>query len=317
VRDLLKQTEDGIDIKQWEEREQRAYRSGRLLRKAFAIVAYSILIAWGILAIFPLFFMVTSAFKELGPAFTLSDMEIIPKNPTIQNFRKLFQYDLPEWAVGSRRPIFRWIFNGFLVAIIPTMSNLFFGAMAGYAISKMRFPGRVPLFWAIVATMMIPGFVPLVPLYKMMFDFHWFNTYWALLVPGMAGVSGIFLMKQNIQTLPSSLIDAARIDGCGEFRIFWKVIFPLCKPILAVLGIFGFVSGWNNWFWPFLVTESRSMETLQVGLVNLAPPRDMPVDVDYGVVMAGVLLAAIPTILVFFAFQKYLIRGITIGAMKG
>src|SRR5690606_15569350 len=129
-----------------------------------------------------------------------------------------------------------------------------------------------------------------------------------------------FLMKQNIQTLPTSLIDAARIDACGEFRIFWRIVLPLSKPILAVMGIFSFISGWNDFFWPYLVVRRQEMLTIQAGLSSLmgAGPTGMPPATnDMGIVMAASVLAAIPVIIVFFLFQRYIIQGVTVGAVKG
>jgi multiple sugar transport system permease protein len=238
--------------------------------------------------------------------------------PSFDNFNKLFQFDAPFWI--EKRPVLTWILNSALVALIPTVSNLVFDSMAGYALAKMRFPGRNAIFALIVATMTVPEFITFIPLYRMMFDFSWFNTYWALLFPGLAGVGGIFLMKQSIQSLPSSLIEAARIDACSEWGIFWKLILPLSKPVLAIVGITSFIGGWNSFFWPYLVAQDQTRLTLQAGLSSMmgAGATGLPPSTnDLGVVMAGALLAAIPKFVVFFLFQRYIVQGITVGSVKG
>lgn len=287
-------------------------------RKAGKLTAYLILTFWAIMSLLPMYFMFIMSFQEIGVNLTIRDIQFIPTSPSLENFIELFQLDAPFWI--DKRPIFRWFFNSALVAIIPTLSNLIFDSMAGYALAKLRFPGRRFIFLSIVATMMIPSFVTFIPLYRMMFEFSWMDTYWALLFPGFAGVGGIFLMKQNIQTLPKSILDAARIDACSEFRIFWKIIIPMSKPILAIIGITSFMAGWNSFFWPYLVAESQIMLTLQAGLSSMmgAGITGMPPSTnDYGMIMAAAAIAAIPMITVFFFFQKYIVQGITVGAVKG
>jgi multiple sugar transport system permease protein len=293
------------------ERSERARRAG-------TIFAYGMLTFWALLSLVPIYFLFILSFQDLGVNLTVRDIKWIPTDPSWRNYRELFQLDAPFWI--ERRPFFRWALNSALVALIPTISNLIFDSMAGYALAKMRFPGRNLIFGMVIATMTIPEFITFIPLYRMMSDFGWMNTYWALLFPGFAGVAGIFLMKQSIQSLPSSLMDAARIDACSEWGIFWKIVLPLSKPVLAIVGITSFMAGWNSYFWPYLVTQSREMLTLQAGLSSMMgagatglPPSSN----DLGVVMAGATLAAIPMIIVFFIFQKYIVQGITVGGVKG
>ena len=293
------------------EKTERSRRVGRLF-------AYSMLTFWAVLSLVPIYFLFILSFQQLGVNLTVRDINWFPINPNWENYVNLFQLDAPYWI--ERRPIWRWVFNSGLVALIPTISNLVFDAAGGYALAKMRFPGRGLIFGMVIATMTIPEFITFIPLYRMMSDFEWMNTFWALLFPGFAGVAGIFLMKQSIQSLPSSLIDAARIDACSEWRIFWKIVMPLSKPVLAIIGITSFMAGWNSYFWPYLVAQSRNMLTLQAGLSSMMgagatglPPSSN----DLGVVMAGATLAAIPMIIVFFLFQKYIVQGITVGGVKG
>nr|WP_231512593.1 MULTISPECIES: carbohydrate ABC transporter permease [unclassified Bacillus (in: firmicutes)] len=247
--------------------------------------------------------MVSSSFKD-SSAITAVPPELIPKNPTLDAYKRMLS------AAG----LGRWFLNSVIVSGVSTIINVFFASLAGYAFSKLRFPGRNGLFWMLLSTMMIPGQVTLIPLYILVVNtFQLQNTYIGLIVPGMVSVGSIFLMKQFMSSLPSSLIDAGRIDACSEFRIFWKIILPMAKPGLAVLGIFTFVAHWNNFFWPFLVTNTNSMRTLQVGLTSFRFENLQ----DYGAMMAGAVFSALPMILVFLALQKYFLRGITIGAVKG
>lgn len=301
------------------EREQaHTFERTERTRRISRFFAYAMLTFWAVLSLLPMYFLFILSFQELGVNLTVRDINWLPVNPSWDNYVNLFQLDAPYWI--ERRPIWRWVFNSALVALIPTVSNLIFDAAGGYALAKMRFPGRGLIFGIVIATMTIPEFITFIPLYRMMSDFEWINTYWALLFPGFAGVAGIFLMKQSIQSLPSSLMDAARIDACSEWRIFWKIVLPLSKPVLAIIGITSFMAGWNSYFWPYLVAQSRDMLTLQAGLSSLMgagatglPPSSN----DLGVVMAGATLAAIPMIIVFFLFQKYIVQGITVGGVKG
>ncbi|MGI6148394.1 MAG: carbohydrate ABC transporter permease [Limnochordia bacterium] len=302
-------------------REQRSivtFERTERLRKIGLLLAYLILTVWAVLSVMPIYFMFTLSFQELGRYLSVRDIRLIPTHYTLKNYIELFQLNAPFWI--ARRPVWRWLLNSALVATVPTISNLIFDSAAGYALAKMRFPGRKLIFYTIVATMMIPGFVTFIPLYRMMFDFRWMDSYWALLFPGFAGVGGIFMMKQSIQTLPSSLLDAARIDACSEFRIFWKIVLPLSKPILAIVGITSFMGGWNEFFWPYLVARRQEMLTLQAGLSSMMGAGATglpPATNNMGVVMAGSAIAAVPMIIVFFLFQKYIVQGITVGAMKG
>lgn len=208
----------------------------------------------------------------------------------------------------------RWLFNSLLVASIITVTNVLFCSLAGYAFAKLKFPGRNTIFWLLLGTMMIPAQVTLIPVYIMVVNvFGLVDTYLAIMLPMFATVGNIFLMKQYMSTLPSTLIQAARIDGCSEFRIFRKIILPISKPGLAVLAIFTFVATWNEFFWPFLVTQTSAMRTIQIGLASFR----FQDATDFGAMMAGSVVAALPMFILFFALQRYFLQGITIGAMKG
>jgi len=264
--------------------------------------AYLLLTGWAVLALVPVYWMVVSAFKTQTDNLSVPP-QWIPSPAVLDNFRTLF-----------RNPyVGRWIVNSLFVAVAITALQLLFNSMAGYAFAKLRFPGRMAVFWMLMATLMVPGLVVLIPLFIMFSNFKMLDTYWVLILPQAVSIWGIFLMKQFMQTLPSTLFDAARIDACGEFGIYWKVVLPLAKPGLAVLAIFTFVAEWNSFFWWLLFTNSQSMRNLQVGLTYYRYENQ----IDWGPIMAGTVIAALPVVVVFFAFQRYFLRGLTIGALKG
>jgi multiple sugar transport system permease protein len=275
--------------------EEKKTRPGHYLSFVFLLGA-------AIIALLPLYWMVVTALQQ--PTLTVSfPPEWFPSNPTFLNFQRFF----------GRPHVLTWTTNSLIVALAVTGIQIFTCAMAGYAFAKKKFPGGNFLFYLYIASMMIPGQVTLVPLFLIMSRLNLLDTYAGLVLPGIAGPFGVFLMKQFISTLPTDLIEAATIDGCGEWLTFMKVILPLAKPGLAVLGIFTFMGQWNQFLWPLIITNSSSMRTLPVGLALLQ--EELPM--QYGLLMAGATYAAIPMIVIFLMFQKYFLRGITVGALKG
>lgn len=254
------------------------------------------------LAIIPLYWMVVTAFQRPTLSTTFPP-EWFPNPPTLQNFTALFK----------RPNIWRWTVNSAVVASAITLGLVFVATLAGYTFAKKEFVGRKVLFWCYVGSMMVPGQVTLIPLYILMTRLGFQNTFGGLILPAIAGPFGVFLMKQFIQTLPSALIDAGRIDGCSEFGIFTRIILPLAKPGMAVLAIFTFVEQWNDFLWPLIITNSASMRTLPVGLALLQEE----VPLAFNLLMAGATYAAIPMVVVFLFFQRYFLQGVTVGAIKG
>ncbi len=279
------------------------------LEEMLTIGGYVLLTLWAILALFPLYWMVKNSLEpnqllSVWPPRILPNWSVLtPDNYT---------------ALIDRFPLPRWFFNSLLVAVVRTASAVFFGSLAGYAFAKLRFFGRNALFWAMMAVLMLPTFVLIIPQYQIIRAFGWYDSYWALIVPGFSGgVWAMFLMRQFMHTLPTELIESARIDGANEFTIFARVIAPIAKPGMAVLAIFSFIGNWNNFIWPLIVTSNTHMRTLPVGLGLLMSPRDSGQVVPIGEIMAGASIAAVPMIIVFLFFQRYFLRGITIGAIKG
>lgn len=267
-------------------------------------IAYLLLIAWGIFSLFPLYWLFVTAFKK--PTVILSmPPQMFSYPPTLLNFMTLFG--------RSQLMIFRWLLNSMIHAGSTTAFCIFFSAMAGYALAKKKFPGDKLIFAIIIGIILIPSQIIIVPLFIIIIRLGWVDTYWALIIPDLVIPASIFLMKQFLQTLPSELIDAARIDGCSEIGIFIRIVLPLAKPGLAVVGIFGFVSEWNSFLWPLIVINSNCMRTIQLGLAYL----QSTLLTEYGLLMAGAAFAAIPMFIIFFSFQKYFLRGVTVGALKG
>ncbi len=268
----------------------------------FDTVSYPLLLLWAIICLLPLYWMFSTSFRMSSRVMRLPP-QFWPNPATLENYRRLVFNAL----------VLRWLSNSFVVAASLTALNILFCTLVGYVLAKKRFPGRTLVFWLFMALMMVPGQVTLVPMFMLMNNLKFVNTYWGLIVPGLFSPFGIFLMKQFIQTLPSELIDAAKIDGASEIRLFLRIIFPLAQPGWAALGIFCFMDNWNDFLWPLVVTSSETMRTLQVGLATL----QTRFYTDYGALMAGAGVSALPMIIIFLSFQRYFVRGITIGSIKG
>ncbi len=281
----------------------RGWREGSTSEKLFFVAAYLVATFWAIVSLFPLYWMVSTAIKPPTAVMSLPP-EWIPRGISLNNFREAF----------ANSPVLRWTFNSVVVALAVTAFQLVFATMAGYGFAKKEFPGKEMIFWIYISSMMIPGFALIIPLFTLMARFGLVDTYIGLIAPGLSSAFGVFLMRQFIQTLPTDLIDAARIDGCHELRVFWDIIIPLAKPGMAVLGIFVFMAQWSAFLWPLIVTNSSDMRTLMVGFALLAN-REMRV--NYGALMAAATYMALPMLIVFFAFQRYFLQGITIGGVKG
>ena len=211
-------------------------------------------------------------------------------------------------------PFARFYFNTLLISVLGTLGALLLSSLAGYALAKYEFRGQYAILLSIIATMMVPYWVSLVPVYILLAKLGWLNTYHGLIVPHLARPFGIFLMRQYMRSIPSDYIDAARIDGASEFGIFWRVVLPQCTPALATLAIFFFVADWNSFMWPLIVTTRLEMRTVTVGLSLLA---GSPYRTAYALQMAAATIGALPAIVVFLAFQRYLTEGITLTGLKG
>ncbi len=230
----------------------------------------------------------------------------IPQEPTLQNFRELFKR-------AEEAPVMRWFWNSLFVAGTGTFTYLLLSSMAAYAFSRLDFPGRNVLFFVVLSTLIIPGQVTIIPVFLILQKLHWFNTYYALIVPGLAGAFGVFLLRQFFLTIPREMEEAALIDGCGRAGIYWRIILPLSKPALATLAIFSFLGGWNDFMLPLIATNEIEMRTLPVGLTIFLGRYSM----QYGLVMATAVIATLPVLVMFLLFQRHIIRGVVLTGLKG
>lgn len=264
------------------------------------VIALIVLIISSAFFIFPFYWIITGSFKAQVVA-TAIPPEWFPLSPMLDN-----------WTVLFNNPVWRWTLNSFVIAGGEMIGVCFVSATAGYVLAKKVFPGRRFIFIVLIAAMMLPKQVILVPLFTMLADFGWIDTYRGLILPAIGWPFGIFLMKQFAQTIPSELLEAAEVDGSGEIRTFIHIVLPMLKPALGALAIFTFILSWNDYFSQLVITRSTEMMTLPLGVATMQGEYKT----DYGVMMAGAALASIPMIVIFSLFQKSFTQGITMGSVK-
>lgn len=261
---------------------------------------YGAVLIGAIWLVAPFWWTITGALSE-NPSAGL--VAVFPADPTLENFETLF----------TEVPIGRWFINAFILAGSVTLFNVIFDTLAGYAFAKLNFFARDKIFLAFIGTMMIPGMVTLIPVYIILSDIGWVNTYRGLIVPFIASPFGIFLLRQHFLSMPDSLGEAARLDGCNKIQTFYHIYLPLAKPAVATLGIFTFMFSWNDFEWPLIIATSDQMYTLPVALFAVQGQYTQ----NWGLVMAAATVIVVPIILVFLSAQRYFIRGMTLSGMKG
>jgi multiple sugar transport system permease protein len=276
--------------------------SKKLTKMTLYTVIYIFLFLGALSMAVPYVWMFVTSIKP-GEEIQSYPPSFMVRNPTLLPYRDLFRLI----------PMARYIWNSVFVAGVVTIANLFFCSLGAYAFAKHRFWGRDKIFFVLLGSLMIPWQVNLISGFILMTKLGWLNSYNALIIPQAAGVFGIFLCRQFIMSVPDDLIDAAKIDGCGEFRIYRLVILPLVKPVLATLAIFTFLAQWNSFIWPLIVINSASMRTLPLALSVL----NGQFGTNFAMVMAGAVVATTPMLIVFLAFQKYFIRGIALTGLRG
>lgn len=283
----------------------RKHRHAGIKRKwtPTKVVFTVLLIISTIVFIFPFYWIMTGAFK-IQTVATAIPPEWFPLKPTLSNWLELF-----------KNPIWRWTLNSFIISIVEMIAVCLVSSTAGYVLAKKLFPGRKIIFTMFIAAMALPKQVILVPLFTMLADFGWVNTYYGLILPAIGWPFGVFLMKQFAQTIPGELIEAAKMDGCSEIRLFSTIILPLLKPALGALAIFTFIASWNDYFSQLIMIRSTTMMTLPLGVSMMTTQSEFMT--NYGVLMAGAALASVPMIAIFLVFQKAFTQGITMGAVKG
>ncbi len=265
---------------------------------------YTILIVTAGLLVFPFVWMIDASLMTSGEIQSRPPVWL-PKTPQFSNYPELL----------DNLPLGRFYLNSLLVTGATVVGVLLTSSLAGYAFAKYQFPGRTFLFYLILATLMIPGFVTLIPVFFIVRQLGWIDNYMGLILPGISSAYGVFFMRQFIYSIPDELIDAARIDGAAELLIYWRIILPLTKPALATLGTFVFIGAWNSFLWPLLVVNSRELYTVPLGLNSLrtfaAEARSLHL------LVSGTVLSVIPTLILFVFLQRYFIQGIALTGLKG
>lgn len=266
------------------------------------ILFYSIISIIAVIVIIPFFWMISTSLKERGALMAIP-IQWIPDKVSFEAYQKLFKIF----------PFGRAILNSMYVAIMTTFITISSAAMAAYVFAKIEFKGREKIFVLYLATLMIPGQVTMIPNFLVLKYMGLLNTFTGLMLPSLINAFATFILRQNMKVIPNDYIEAAVIDGASHFTIFYKVILPLIKPILAALGIITFMGTWNSYLWPLIILTSKNKMTLPVGLSLLNGQHGA----EYNLLMAGSLISIIPILIVFLFTQKYFEKGLTLGGIKG
>lgn len=266
----------------------------------YTTIRFLVLSLFGALMLFPFVWMLATSFKRGADVFNLS---IIPAAPTFANYGRLLSSSNFPW----------WFMNSLIVGMTVTVSVLVFDSLVGFTLSKYQFRGKKVVFLLILSTMMIPTEMLVIPWYIMSNQLHWVDTYWGVMFPGLMSGFGTFLMRQFFSSVPDDLLDAGRIDGLNEFRIWYKIAMPLVRPALSALAIFSFIGNWNAFMWPLIVSNDVNMYTLPVGLSFF----NGEFQSQWEMVMTGASVATIPVFIMFLLFQKQIIQGIALTGVKG
>jgi multiple sugar transport system permease protein len=271
-------------------------------RRLAAVALYAMLVLGAVLALLPMVWMVSASLMPTGEANSYPP-RLFPSQVTFEHYGALF----------TGLNLGRYLLNSTIVALTATLISVLVNSMAGYAFAKFRFRGRDALFRLLTTALVIPVQVAMLPLFLLMKQIGLINSYWGVIIPSMASIFGIFLIRQYTLSLPDDLLDAARVDGASELRIYWSVVLPVIRPILATLGIWTFLATWNDFMWPLIVLSDERRYTLPVALANLVGEHVM----DTELMMAGSVLTVLPVLLVFLFLQRYYIQGVMAGSVKG
>lgn len=270
-------------------------------KRSATVLAHVLLGLGAVLMLVPLIWTISTSLKAPGSEFDIP-VRWIPETWHFENYLE----------VARRVPLPRWFLNSLVVAIAATVGQMLTGSMAGYAFARLRFRGRDSLFLMFLATMMIPPQVTIIPLFIIVRAFGWYDTFPGLIVPGLFGAFSVFIMRQFFLTIPGELEDAARIDGANHWQIYWRVMLPLSGPALATLGTFTFMSFWNSFLYPLVITRSEEMRTLPVGLSVFRNT----FTTEWTLLTAGLVMSLIPVVIAFLLGQRYFVRGITMTGIK-
>ncbi|PJK01140.1 sugar ABC transporter permease [Lysobacteraceae bacterium NML91-0213] len=267
-----------------------------------ALLVNAGLLVLALIALAPLLWMVAVSFMQKGEASAFPP-PLLPAAPSLDAYRELF----------ARAGMGRYFVNSLIVSIAITAGALLVNTMAGYAFAKLRFRGRDRLFQVLLAALVIPAQVAMLPLFLLMKGLGLVNTFGAVIIPALATVFGIFLVRQYARSIPEELLEAARIDGAGELRIFFRIVLPMLKPVLVTLAIFTFMAAWNDFMWPLIVLTDQDNYTLPVAIAALSREHVQEVEM----MMAGAVITVLPVLLLFLLLQRYYIQGLLLGSVKG
>ena len=279
----------------------RAAAGGRSLAGLGVLARYVVLALMAVVAIFPFFWMLVGSLMPLGDLFSIPP-QLIPRQPSLNNYAELFQ----------RIPFGRNMLNSLIISTLAATLGLVLATLAGFAFAKYRFPGREILFYGMIATLILPEEVVVVPLFIVMSQIGWVDTYQGAVIPSLASAFGIFWMRQYMQSIPDEMLDAARIDGASEPAIYARIVLPVLGPGLAALAMILFMRAWNTFLWPLVILRSEDMYTIPLSLARLIGVFEEP----YHIVLAGSVLATVPLVIVFVLLQRQFIAGVMAGSLK-
>lgn len=283
---------------------KRVSPSHRRNQQLVNVVCWLILAAGAAFWLLPFVWMVLSSLKTLPEIYAFPPT-LFPQQLMWENYVETF----------NRMPFGRFFLNSIVVSVAVVLGQLITCSLAGYGFARLRFPGRDVLFLGYIATMMVPFAVIMIPLFILMRGFGWLDSLQALIVPALFSAWGTFMMRQFMLTIPRELEDAARIDGCSYFSCYWRIILPLCQPVLATLAIFTFLGTWNDFLWPLIIINSLELRTLPLGLAAFQAMQ--MIKTPWHLIMAASTISVIPIIILFLIGQKYYVRGIVTSGLKG
>jgi ABC-type glycerol-3-phosphate transport system permease component len=274
----------------------------RVATRLWQVLGNAVLLLVIFLTVMPYVYMVSASFKPGEELFSIP-VQLFPDSLYLGNYDLLF----------GKTNFVRWFFNSVFIGVSRMVLAVVISLMAGYAFAKYEFRFKNVLFILLLATLTLPIYVLIVPLYSMMVTFGWTDNYIALILPLAAQAIGVFLSRQYLLSIPDEILDSARVDGAGEWGIFWRIIVPLSQPVIAVMAILFFTASWNDYIWPLVVLTQDQMFTVSLGLPTLVGPYSQ----EYGAVMAGSFISTVPIVIIFLIMQRRFIEGITQGAVKG
>jgi len=283
--------------------QHEARWAGQSKQYGTTIIGYLLMILAVLVIGLPVYWMIIGAFKLSTEIYRIPPTWI-PLQPTLANFPN-------AWNAA---PFGRYYINSTVTTLMGTGFELYFAITSAYAFQYLRFPFKEPLFIVLLAALMIPAQITILPNYITVADFGWINSYWGIVVPGAATAYGTFLLRQYFRSLPSEILDAAKVDGATHWRMMWSIVFPLAKPGIITFLLISLVAKWNDFLWPLIVTNTREMRTLPIGIYWLRAEQG---NIDWGMIMAGTLFVVLPVAIIFLFAQRYIVSGIAAGAVKG